>query len=186
MKFSTACVAALSASTASAGSWFGNSQSVIVKDAQKVPGESPLEFCDTDHSSDIIKIESVDLSPNPPETGSELVIQATGTVYEPITEGATVNLVVKYGLIRLISTTASLCEQIENVDLKCPIEKGPLSITKSVEIPKEVPPGTYNVYAEVVNADGTTPVTCLQATVKFGGSKSDLSSDMSSDLSIEL
>ncbi|KAI0899675.1 phosphatidylinositol/phosphatidylglycerol transfer protein [Annulohypoxylon nitens] len=175
MRFSTACVAALSASVASAGSWFG-SQDVVAKDAQKVPGESPLEFCDTDHSKDIIKIESVDLSPNPPETGSELVIEATGTVYEPITEGATVNLVVKYGLIRLISTTASLCEQIENVDLKCPIEKGVLSITKSVEIPKEVPPGTYNVYAEVVNADGKTPITCLQATVKFGGSSKSESS----------
>lgn len=60
-------MAALSASVASAGSWFG-SQDVVAKDAQKVPGESPLEFCDTDHSKDIIKIESVDLSPNPPET----------------------------------------------------------------------------------------------------------------------
>jgi hypothetical protein len=43
-------------------------------------------------------------------------------------------------LIRLISTTADLCEQIGNVDLKCPIEKGVLSITKAVDIPKEVPP----------------------------------------------
>ncbi|KAI1105837.1 phosphatidylinositol/phosphatidylglycerol transfer protein [Jackrogersella minutella] len=169
MRLSTTCVAALSASVASAGSWFGGSQDVIIKEAQKVPGESPLEFCDTDHSKDIMKIESVDLLPNPPETGAELVIRATGTVFEPITDGATVNLVVKYGLIRLISTTASLCEQIENVDLECPIEKGVLSITKSVDIPKEVPPGTYNVYAEVVNADGKTPITCLQATVKFGG-----------------
>ncbi len=77
-------------------------------------------------------------------SGAELVIQATGTVFEPITEGAYVNLVVKYGLIRLISTKADLCEQIQNVDLKCPIEKGDLSITKSVEIPKEVPPVRYH------------------------------------------
>lgn len=68
MKFSTTCVAALSASVASAGSWFGGSQEVVVKDAQQVPGESPLVFCDTDHSNDIVKIESVDLLPNPPET----------------------------------------------------------------------------------------------------------------------
>ncbi|KAI6091315.1 phosphatidylinositol/phosphatidylglycerol transfer protein [Hypoxylon rubiginosum] len=168
MRFSTACVAALSASVASAGSWFG--QDVITKDVEKVPGESPLEFCDSDHSNDIVKIESVDLLPNPPESGAELVIRATGTVFEPITDGAYVNLVVKYGLIRLISTQADLCEQIGNVDLECPIEKGVLSITKSVEIPKEVPPGTYNVFAEVINADNK-PITCLQATVKFGGSK---------------
>lgn len=72
--------------------------------------------------------------------GSDLVIHATGTVFEPIEEGAYVQLVVKYGLIRIVSTKASLCDQVENVDLKCPIEKGVLSIIKSVEIPKEVPP----------------------------------------------
>jgi hypothetical protein len=72
--------------------------------------------------------------------GTKLVIRASGTVFERVEEGAYVKLVVKYGLIRLISTTADLCEQIENVDLKCPIEKGVLSITKSVDIPKEVPP----------------------------------------------
>ncbi|KAI1386335.1 phosphatidylinositol/phosphatidylglycerol transfer protein [Hypoxylon trugodes] len=173
MRVSTVCAAALSVGFASAGSWFGGSQEIVTKDVEKVPGDSPLEFCDTDHSNDIIKIESVDLSPNPPETGAELVIKATGTVYETIQDGAKVNLVVKYGLIRLISTTADLCEQVENVDLKCPIEKGVLSLTKAVEIPKEVPPGTYNVYAEVINYDGK-PVTCLQATVKFGGSKADM------------
>ncbi|KAJ8124613.1 hypothetical protein O1611_g9027 [Lasiodiplodia mahajangana] len=102
--------------------------------------------------------------------GTELVIHATGTVYEPIEQGAYVQLVVKYGLIRLLSTKADLCEQVENVDMKCPIEKGVLSITKSVEIPKEVPPGTYNVFADVYNSD-ETPITCLQATVTFGMKK---------------
>ncbi|KAL7627571.1 Phosphatidylglycerol/phosphatidylinositol transfer protein [Parahypoxylon ruwenzoriense] len=173
MRFSTACVAALSASFVSAGSWFGGPQDVIANDVQKVPGDSPLEFCDSDHTDDIVKIKSVDLLPNPPESGAELVIHATGTVYEPIKEGAYVNLVVKYGLIRLISTKADLCEQIKNVDLECPIEKGVLSITKSVEIPREVPPGTYNVFAEVFNADDK-PITCLQATVKFGGNRGSI------------
>ncbi|KAI1816933.1 phosphatidylinositol transfer protein [Poronia punctata] len=174
MKFSPAItIAALSAGNlVSAGSWFGlGGGDVDVKGAERVPGDSPLEFCDVDHSGDIVHIEQVDLLPNPPETGAELVIRATGTVFEPIEEGAYVKLVVKYGLIRLISTTADLCEQIGNVDLKCPIEKGVLSITKAVDIPKEVPPGTYHVFADVYNADDT-PITCLQATVSFGGKKS--------------
>ncbi|KAF3062479.1 Phosphatidylglycerol/phosphatidylinositol transfer protein [Daldinia childiae] len=176
MRFSTACVAAMSASLASAGGWFGGSKEVVIKDVQKVPGDSPLEFCDSDHSNDIIKIESVDLLPNPPESGAELVIRATGTVFERIEKGAYVDIVVKYGLIRLLATRADLCEQIGNVDLECPIEKGVLSITKSVDIPKEVPPGTYNVFADVATAEGK-PITCLQATVKFGGSKQDTMGD---------
>ncbi|KAI0490179.1 phosphatidylinositol transfer protein [Xylaria cf. heliscus] len=168
MRLSSAvCIAALSAGNlVSAGSWFGSSD-VTVNDAQKVPGDSPLQFCDADHDKDTVHIEKVDLSPNPPEAGAKLTIHATGTVFKTIEKDAYVKLVVKYGLIRLISTTADLCEQVENVDLKCPIEKGVLSITKSVDIPKEVPPGTYNVFADVYNPDDT-PITCLQATVTFG------------------
>ncbi len=49
-------------------------------------------------------------------------------------------LTVKYGLIKLLSTKADLCEQIGNVDLKCPLEKGKMVITKSVDLPKEIPP----------------------------------------------
>ncbi|KAI8951119.1 phosphatidylinositol transfer protein [Xylaria longipes] len=171
MRFSsTVCIAALSASNfASAGSWF-SSGDVTVNEAQKVPGDSPLQFCDKDHDKDIMHIEQVDLLPNPPESGAELVIRATGTVFEPIEQDAYVQLVVKYGLIRLVNMKANLCDQVENVDLKCPIEKGVLSITKAVDIPKEVPPGTYNVFADVYNADDT-PITCLQATVTFGMKK---------------
>jgi hypothetical protein len=69
-----------------------------------------------------------------------LIIKATGKVYEPILEGAYVKLTVKYGLIRLISTTADLCEQVKNVDLECPINKGLLVIEKSVDLPKQIPP----------------------------------------------
>lgn len=73
-------------------------------------------------------------------SGSKLEIKATGTVLEPIEDGAYINLVVKYGLIRLINQKADLCEQTEKADLKCPIQKGHLSVTKSVDIPREVPP----------------------------------------------
>lgn len=73
-------------------------------------------------------------------SGNTLVIEATGTVKEAIEDGAYVDLEVKYGYIRLISTRADLCKEIKNVDLECPIEKGKVSIIKSVDLPKEIPP----------------------------------------------
>lgn len=73
------------------------------------------------------------------DSGQDLVIKASGTVSEPIEEGAYVALQVKYGLIRLISTKADLCEQVKNVDLECPIDSGDLTLTKTVELPKEIP-----------------------------------------------
>lgn len=164
MRSATVFAALLSTASAAGLSFFGDEP--IANQDLKVPGESPLEFCPNDHSQDVVTIDSVDLSPNPPEayvlpahalaflrapvpfssltanpsSGQELIITASGTVSKPILEGAYVNLQVKYGLIRLISTTADLCEQIGNVDLECPIEKGPLAITKSVELPNEIPP----------------------------------------------
>ncbi|KAK8052012.1 phosphatidylinositol/phosphatidylglycerol transfer protein [Apiospora rasikravindrae] len=172
MRFNTATCLAVCASAASALPGFFSQDVMAADDKPSVPGTNPLVYCNAEHNSDIVSITSVDLSPNPPEAGSTLEIKATGTVFEPILEGAYINLVVKYGLIRLINQEVDLCEQTEKADLKCPIEKGVLSITKSVEIPKEVPPGKYTVHAEVLNADDK-PITCLEATVQFGGSKSD-------------
>lgn len=163
MRFATLVALAFGLAPASGLILPRDDQSVIT-DNLDVPGDSPLKYCNENRDDDIIRIQSVDLSPNPPQayviwrpstdgaddkcdqvltrgySGTELVIKAVGTVYETIEEGAYVNLSVKYGLIRLINTKADLCEQIKNVDLECPIEKGIISITKSVDLPKEIPP----------------------------------------------
>jgi hypothetical protein len=73
-------------------------------------------------------------------SGKKLTIEAVGTVKELIEEGAYVVLQVKYGLIRLVNTKADLCEQVKNVDMECPIEKGKTKITKDVDLPNEIPP----------------------------------------------
>lgn len=73
-------------------------------------------------------------------SGEKLTITASGTVGDTVVQGAYVNLVVKYGLITLISQTADLCDQLGNVDLKCPLEKGKMVLTKEVELPKVIPP----------------------------------------------
>jgi len=76
-------------------------------------------------------------------------------------------LTVKYNFIRLINTRVDLCEQMNSVELECPIEAGKLTVVKSVELPKEIPHGKYNVIADVYNKDNVH-VTCLTATVQFG------------------
>jgi len=170
MRFSATVLAAFAASANGLGIWGSNDQSVIVNDELDVPGDSPLKYCDASRDDDIIVIDKVDLSPNPPEAGKELIIEATGTVKEQIEEGAYVKLQVKYGYIRLVNMQADLCEQIGNVDLECPIEKGVLTVTKSVELPNEIPPGKYTVHADVFTKDGDH-ITCLDAVVNFGGKK---------------
>jgi hypothetical protein len=172
MRLNVAVLAAFATAATALPSWFEGQDVIAADDDLVVPGQNPLHYCSADRDDDIVKIEKVDLSPNPPVPGAKLEIKATGTVLEPIEDGAYINLVVKYGLIRLINQKADLCEQTEKADLKCPIEKGHLSVTKSVDIPRQVPPGKYAVHAEVLSKDDK-PITCLDATVTFGGHSLD-------------
>lgn len=57
-------------------------------------------------------------------------------------------LQVKYGLIRLINQEEDLCDQLTNVDLKCPLEEGKMSLVKEVKLPKEIPPVSHPLYLD--------------------------------------
>ncbi|KAG9241509.1 putative Phosphatidylglycerol/phosphatidylinositol transfer protein [Calycina marina] len=147
---------------------FGGAQKTL-GDGEAVPGDNPLKYCKKDHGDDLLTLEKVNLSPNPPKKGTTLTIEAVGTLLEDVGPGAYVVLQVKYGLIRLVNTEADLCEQVSNVDLECPIKKGKTVITKDVEIPNEIPPGTYTVFADAYTArPESKKIICLEATVAFG------------------
>ncbi|KAK0118254.1 Phosphatidylglycerol/phosphatidylinositol transfer protein [Cadophora gregata] len=196
MKFSLSVISLLlSGFVAVEGlSLFGDSQKIL--GGGEVPGNNPLTFCQEQHDDDILTLEKVDLSPNPPKAGAPLLIKATGTLKRDITveDNAVVDIVVKYGFIKLLSTQADLCEQIKNVDMECPIKKGPITITKEVQLPKEIPPvschattpvilftyliliiiqGKYSVHANAITTDDDKKekdhITCLEANVAFGG-----------------
>lgn len=166
MKFTTTLLPLFlsSLTTCSSFPFFGGDQQVLDEDL-KVPGQNPLEFC-ANSDDFILTISNVDLEPNPPLPGKTLTIKAEGNFTEKVEEGAYLVLVVKYGLIRLINQQADLCEQMKSaVDEECPLT-GEKTITKDVDLPKEIPPGHYTVFADVYTKD-RVKITCLTATVKF-------------------
>ncbi|KAL8874042.1 MAG: hypothetical protein Q9174_000582 [Haloplaca sp. 1 TL-2023] len=148
----------------SSSSFFSSGQQPLVDDGLSVPGDNPLEFC-SDPTNFILTIDNVDLDPNPPEKGKPLHIKAEGNFTETVENDAYINLSVKYGLITLVNTKADLCEQMKEVDETCPLE-GPKAFVKEVTLPKEIPPGTYTVLADVYTRDDRK-VTCLKAMVHF-------------------
>ncbi|KAI9888093.1 MAG: Phosphatidylglycerol/phosphatidylinositol transfer protein [Watsoniomyces obsoletus] len=135
-----------------------------------VPGDNPLHYCkDQEQSEDFLVIEHVNLNPNPPVPGQNLTIEAAGVFKKEVEKGAYVHLSVKYGLIRIVQTTADLCEQIENVhddDFKCPIEPGESKLNKTIELPAQIPPGTYTVEADIFSKHDEH-IVCLTAHVEF-------------------
>lgn len=134
-------------------------------DEKPIPGNSPIIQCDA-LSVQLLKVDKVVIDPNPPAKGQNLTFVASGYLSKDIEDGAYVDVDVRYGFIRLIHQTFNLCEEVEKVDLECPIKKGQQLISKLVEIPNEVPPGKYVVNARAYSKDDEL-ITCLTATVEF-------------------
>jgi len=72
--------------------------------------------------------------------GEKLTIKASGDIKEKIEKGFKMHLQVKYGIITLINQEADGCETIGKADLECPLEKGEKSMSKDVDLPREIPP----------------------------------------------
>lgn len=137
-------------------------------DDRPVPGDSPIVQCEV-HAKQILALNLVTITPNPPQKGANLTFIAEGFVLQDIEDGAYVEVDVRYGYIRLIHQTFDLCEEIQKVDMECPIKKGKQTIIKEVEIPNEVPPGKYIINAKAFTKDDVF-ITCLNAVVDFPAS----------------
>jgi ML domain len=124
------------------GANFKNVQDPIISpfESTKVPGKSPVEICSLSPSDDLVDIKYINLTPNPPEAGQTLAIDALGLLKVDIDEGSYANFEVKYGFIKLLSGTADLCEKAAEVDLQCPIEKGKVRVQTLVDLPAQIPP----------------------------------------------
>ncbi|CAJ0913497.1 8691_t:CDS:2 [Entrophospora sp. SA101] len=102
---------------------------------------------------DILLIHHIELTPDPPKKGQELRVQGTGYFKETVTDGSYINVVIKYGIMKIYEIRLDLCEKAPEVDENCPIEKGNHTVDKSVEIPGNVFPGSYNMYVNAYNAE---------------------------------
>merc|ERR1712093_399068 len=108
------------------------------------------QFTDCGDIDDAIEIKSLRVSPDPPEPGKKMTIYADGLAKQRITEGAYADVVVKLGLIKLISKRFDICDELRsaNASLQCPIEAGAHEIVQSVDLPKEIPKAKFVVQAQ--------------------------------------
>ncbi|GJJ75634.1 hypothetical protein EMPS_07992 [Entomortierella parvispora] len=128
------------------------------------PANATVVECGDD--TDLLKIDYVNLDPNPPQKGQVLNIDAKAFLKENVVEGAKIFLTVKVGVIKLLTKELDFCEESVKVDKPCPLLAGEQTLKHSVELPKEIPPGKYLVNVKVKNPD-EKQVTCLVATAVF-------------------
>ncbi|KAF7378345.1 ML domain-containing protein [Mycena sanguinolenta] len=141
--------------------------------------------------TDAVQLRSITVSPDPPKVGAELTVTVDVDVMETIEDGATADVLVKVGRIKLLQKTFDLCEEAyvhliprhasafsltydhdyirsrnNNATITCPVAPGPYSIVQTVQLPKEVPKTKY-----IVNVRGYTkdeaPLACVDLTVQW-------------------
>jgi len=126
------------------------------------------EWVDCGLPSDIVQIHSLTISPDPPEPGQNLTIKASGYVSERIEEGATADVTVKLGLVKLLQKRFDICEEASKAeaDIQCPVEEGEHSVTQVVALPKEIPRAKFSVAVRAFSVD-EEPLMCADIKIDF-------------------
>ncbi|KAF9460819.1 ML domain-containing protein [Collybia nuda] len=104
-------------------------------------------YSDCGLASDVVQIESINVSPDPPKPGQALTVTVKAAVTSPIEEGAYADVVVKLGLIKLLQKRFDLCEEAINANatVQCPVEAGVYTIAQTVDLPREIPRAKFSV-----------------------------------------
>ncbi|KAF7319849.1 ML domain-containing protein [Mycena kentingensis (nom. inval.)] len=123
---------------------------------------------DCGNPEDPVELKSITVSPDPPKIGEDLTVIIVAEVKDTIEEGATADVLVKVGRLKLLEKTFDLCEEARNANasISCPVKEGLHTIEQTVALPKEVPKLKY-----VINVRGFTveeePMACVDLTVQF-------------------
>ncbi|KAF9240851.1 hypothetical protein BU15DRAFT_61182 [Melanogaster broomeanus] len=110
---------------------------------QQVLAETPVHTTQagvgpivTGAPSDAIEVKSLSVSPDPPQAGEDLTVTVSATAFKTIEDGATADVVVKLGLIKLLTKSFDVCEEAR---------EGDYVVVQTVALPKEIPPAKFNV-----------------------------------------
>ena len=112
--------------------------------------------------TDLLQIETITVTPDPPKPGREVKLTIKGTVQEAVEDGAYFDVTVKLGLIKLLQKQFDLFAELRNGSSTegwsanpdpagGPIKPGDLELTVTMQLPREVPQAKF-----VLNARGYT------------------------------
>jgi hypothetical protein len=127
----------------------------------------PTEDCSSDDS--LVQDRSFTVTPRPLEKGKPLVVTVHGDLQQAVDRGAYVKVVVKYGLIKLFSTTLGLAEELEDNDapVQLPVQPGKVSLPLyyGTVFAEDAPQGTYHLQIDAYNDDDTR-LACVESTLQ--------------------
>ncbi|EIN14211.1 hypothetical protein PUNSTDRAFT_80380 [Punctularia strigosozonata HHB-11173 SS5] len=133
-----------------------------------VETKSGWSYTDCGLPTDVIQIESIEVSPDPPEKGKDLTVKVIGTASDVIEDGAYADVTVKLGLVKLLQKRFDVCEEARNANasIQCPVEEGQHIVEQTVTLPNEIPNALFRVNVRGYTKDEEDMV-CVDLAVDF-------------------
>jgi hypothetical protein len=140
----------------------------VLLSADEEEPEMPEGWRSCGTPDDVFQVYSLKITPDPPKRSQNLRVQVTGYLAEELTTGS-MNYTVKFGVIPIVQDTMELCEalKMEPKLPQCPLHGGEWDVTHEVEMPREIPFGTYTIRSTASTSDGRQ-IYCVEGSTTIG------------------
>lgn len=131
----------------------------------------PVAWTDCSQPDSLFKLESLEMSPDPPQRSSPLTVHVKGHLERNLHAGW-LNYTASFGGLQLVKDVEDGCALLAKAgaeeggeDLpQCPIEAGEIEVTHTAHLPWHIPPGRYLIDVSVETKDHEE-VICLKLDV---------------------
>lgn len=117
---------------------------------------SCINYTDCSSGKGVLKINTLTISPDPISKSKPVNYNMSFTVTTPITN-ATCKATIMKGVLPLVRKTFNICDE-----LTCPIEAKTYSDSGSVDVPSEVPTGSFTLEIHCTDTS-STEIICYKA-----------------------
>ncbi|KZT56846.1 hypothetical protein CALCODRAFT_496831 [Calocera cornea HHB12733] len=113
--------------------------------SEKRPPSIQWRWQDLGRDTDLIDIESISVSPDPPRPGEPVSVFVSGRTAEVIDRGAQYFVELKYGSSVLSKGWRDFCALTLESGYYCPILPGEFHLEETFDLPANVPSGKFTV-----------------------------------------
>jgi hypothetical protein len=107
-------------------------------------------------AEDTLEVKSFTWSPQVPVRGQPMTIVVQGTLKSEIATGSSIDIVAKWGLVRLPIGKIDLCRALakaKNISYACPLAANNYDISQSFVLPDKIYDGKYTVTVRAKDQD---------------------------------
>jgi len=119
---------------------------------------TPIPFTNCGTSTDLLRVDSIDVSPNPPKKGDTVAVSFEGELSAGFS-AASWAASVKWSIFTK-NYNGDVCAELQKAGHPCPLNAGPQTIVASLDT-GSAPTGTFSVQATAKTSDGKQ-IMCTQ------------------------